>query len=447
MLKITLNDLSSFIELPGSNINNDLVIFNFSIDSRTIKKGDAYIAIEGEKFNGNNFVPDAIKNGASIVFTSNKEYLAPNVFYVKNGKEFLKKIAGFILKKINPKVIAITGSNGKTTTKEIIASILQQEYSEEELLITHGNFNNDIGLPLTILRLNEEHKIAILEMGMNHTGEIEELTRIAPPDIAVITNIGEAHIENFESKDEIAAAKKEILANISNKSFVILPRDDIYFEFLAKDISSTKITTFGMRNKSDISCNAKNNLITRYFLLDKFLDAKCNLIGNHNIMNIMAAIGVAQTLEISINSIKKGIESVKGMPGRLEMKYAINGAMIIDDSYNSNPSSMMAAIDVLASHSRLHKILIIGDMAELGEQSQKFHNDIIKYINNSGISYTLAIGAEMQQPITNNIQYGSWHNSKESLIKELRVVMKKDSALLVKGSRSMKMEEIINIII
>ena len=152
MIKITLNDLLSFIELPGSNVNNDLEIFNFSIDSRTIKKGDAYIAIEGKKFNGNNFVFDAIKNGASVVFTSNKEYLAPNVFYVKNGKEFLKKIAGFILNKINPKVIAITGSNGKTTTKEIIASILQQEYSEEELLITQGNFNNDIGLPLTILR-------------------------------------------------------------------------------------------------------------------------------------------------------------------------------------------------------------------------------------------------------------------------------------------------------
>ena len=447
MLKITLNDLSSFIELPGSNINNDLVIFNFSIDSRTIKKGDAYIAIEGEKFNGNNFVPDAIKNGASIVFTSNKEYLAPNVFYVKNGKEFLKKIAGFILKKINPKVIAITGSNGKTTTKEIIASILQQEYSEEELLITHGNFNNDIGLPLTILRLNEEHKIAILEMGMNHKGEIEELTRIAPPDIAVITNIGEAHIENFASKDEIAEAKKEILANISNNSFVILPRDDIYFEFLAKDISSTKITTFGKSNKSDISCDTKNNLITRYFLSDKFLDAKCSLIGNHNIMNIMAAIGVAQTLKMSINSIKKGIESVRGISGRLELKYAKNGATIIDDSYNSNPSSMMAAIDVLAAHSNPHKILVIGDMAELGEQSQRLHIDVIEYINKSCISCTLAIGDNLQKPITNYIEYGSWYNSKKDIIKELGAVMREDSVLLIKGSRSMKMEEIINKII
>ena len=447
MIKITLNDLSSFLELPASNLNYDLPILDFSIDSRTIKKGDAYIAIEGKKYNGNNFVLDAIKNGAAIAFTSKKEYLAPNIFYVKDGKEFLKKIAGFIIKTINPKVIAVTGSNGKTTTKEITASILQQEYSEKELLIAQGNFNNDIGLPLTILRLNESHKIAILEMGMNHKGEIEDLTRIAPPHIAVITNIGEAHIENFESKDGIAEAKKEILANISKNSFVILPRDDKYFEFLAADLLSTNIITFGKSKESDIRFTTKDNLITRYFLLDKFLDAKCSMIGDHNIMNIMASIGVAKALKISTNLIKNGIESFKGVPGRLEFKYAKNGATIIDDSYNSNPSSMMAAIDVLASQTSSHKILVIGDMAELGEQSQRLHSDIIKYINDSGISHTFAIGGCMKQPITNNIEYGSWYNSKNDLIKDLSALLRKDSVVLIKGSRSMKMEEIINIII
>ena len=447
MIKITLNDLSSFLELPVGDINYDLPILNFSIDSRTIKKGDAYIAIEGEKYNGNNFVHDAIKNGATIAFTSSKEYLAPNIFYVKDGKEFLKKIAGFILKIINPKVIAVTGSNGKTTTKEITASILQQEYSQKELLIAQGNFNNDIGLPLTILRLNEGHKIAILEMGMNHKGEIEDLTRITPPDIAVITNIGEAHIENFESRDGIAAAKKEILANISKNSFVILPKDDKYFEFLSTDLMTLNIITFGKSNEADISCTSKNNLITRYFLLDKFFDAKSSMIGDHNIMNIMAAIGVAQALKIPIDSIKKGIESFKGVAGRLEVKHAKNGAIIIDDSYNSNPSSMIAAIDVLASHTSSHKLLVIGDMAELGEQSQRLHNDIIKYINDSSISHTFAIGDCMKEPVTNNIKYGSWYNSKNNLIKELRALMKEDTVVLFKGSRLMKMEEIIHIII
>ena len=447
MIKITLNDLSSFLELPASNLNYDLPILDFSIDSRTIKKGDAYIAIEGKKYNGNNFVLDAIKNGAAIAFTSKKEYLAPNIFYVKDGKEFLKKIAGFIMKTINPKVIAVTGSNGKTTTKEITASILQQEYSQKELLIAQGNFNNDIGLPLTILRLNEGHKIAILEMGMNHKGEIEDLTKIAPPDIAVITNIGEAHIENFDSKDGIAAAKKEILANISKNSFVILPRDDKYFKFLATGLLSTNIITFGKSKESDIRCATKDNLITRYFLLDKFLDAKCSMIGDHNIMNIMASIGVAQALKISTNLIKKGIESFKGVPGRLELKYAKNGATIIDDSYNSNPSSMMAAIDVLASHTNSHKILVIGDMSELGEQSQRLHSDIIKYINDLGITHTFAIGGCMKQPIKNNIEYGSWYNSKNDLIKDLRALLRKDSVVLIKGSRLMKMEEIINIIV
>ena len=351
------------------------------------------------------------------------------------------------MKIINPKVIAVTGSNGKTTTKEIIASILQQEYSEKELLIAQGNFNNDIGLPLTILRLNESHKITVLEMGMNHKGEIEDLTRITPPDVAVITNIGDAHIENFESKDGIAAAKKEILTNISKKSFVILPRDDKYFEFLVTDLLSANIITFGKSNEADIRCATKDNLITRYFLLDKFLDAKCSMIGDHNIMNIMAAIGVAQALKISINSIKNGIESFKGVAGRLELKYAKNGATIIDDSYNSNPSSMIAAIDVLASHTNSHKLLVIGDMAELGKQSQRLHSDIIKYINDSDISHTFAIGDCMKQPITNNIKYGSWYNSKNDLIKELRALMREDSVVLFKGSRLMKMEEIIHIII
>ncbi len=449
MIPILIKDLFSIAEESFHNkqINENTVIPNFCIDSRIIKKGDAYIAIIGKQFDGNDFIDEAIKKGASIAFTSNPNLIASNVFYVNDGKDFLKQIAKFIIKKIKPTIIGITGSNGKTTTKEIIASIFQQNFSTSELLVSQGNFNNDIGLPLTILRLKITHKIVILEMGMNHAGEINELTKIAAPNIAAITNIGEAHIENFKSKDGIASAKKEILNNISNKGTAILPYDDFYFDFLVKDLLDIKITTFGIDKKSDIWCEETNDSITSYHVFDQTFTAQCKLIGNHNKMNILAAIGVASSMNVPITSIKKGIESIQPVPGRLTKIFSRNGALIIDDSYNANPSSMKAAIDVLTKENSNSKILVIGDMGELGTQSQIFHDDIIHYINNSNINFTFAIGHKMELSMMNIMKNGKWYPSKEMLIDALSDKICKDSVVLVKGSRFMKMEEIIKEII
>jgi|TARA_B110000503_G_scaffold73107_1_gene112971 UDP-N-acetylmuramoyl-tripeptide--D-alanyl-D-alanine ligase len=446
MISLTLRDLASIAELSfnSSMINEGMIISSFSIDSRTLKKGDAYIAIEGTQFDGNNFIQEAIDKGASMAFTSNAKLLSPKIFYIHDGKNFLKKIASFILKKINPKVIAITGSNGKTTTKEIIAAIFRQELCEDQFLVSAGNFNNDIGLPLTILRLNENHKIVILEMGMNHAGEIEELTKIAPPDIAVITNIGEAHIQNFNSKDGIASAKKEILCNISINGSAIIPRDDDYYSYLIKGLSALKVTTFGMADNSDIYCNIQNDLTMRYYILGETFDASCKLIGDHNISNMLAAIAVASCMNVPINSIKKGIESMQPVQGRLEVKRSKNGATIIDDTYNANPSSMKAAIDTLSKFKSQQKIIVLGDMGELGSQSNEFHDDVISYINSSNIHFTLAIGENMKASMTKSIKQGKWYESKEDLLDSLSKLMNEDSVILVKGSRFMKMEEIIN---
>jgi len=316
---------------------------------------------------------------------------------------------------------------------------------KDKLLFTSGNFNNEIGLPLTLLNLKGTHSHVVLELGMNHAGEIAELTKIAKPQIALITNIGEAHIQNFKSKDNIAEAKKEILDYSNQLEICILPRDDDYYQFLAKDLRNLKKITFGFAKGATINCEILNDQKIKICIPNENFEVKINLLGKHNIKNILAACACSYALGIPIKAMKKGIEEIKPFPGRLEIMNS-NKAVIINDTYNSNPTSMRQAIDVLASMKGT-KILVIGDMAELGNDTNQYHKELGSYIKASQIDFTLAVGRHTKITMQQLGKNEYWFDSKESLLSKLMKIIDAKSNVLVKGSRFMKMEEVVDKII
>jgi len=427
-------------KIKQKQLEEDEEVFGFSIDSRTLRKNEIFIAIQGENFDGSNYIDVAIKKGSSWIITSSKNHKSNRCIYVKNTKETLCKIASYLVGEVSPKIIAITGSNGKTTTKEMVANILYQHYPKNEILVTKGNLNNDIGLPLTLFNLKKNHTIVVLEMGMNHQDEITKLCKIAPPDIAVITNIGEAHLENFSSKNGIAKAKKEILLGAKKNGIAILPRDDVYFNYLKSDCLYLRCISFGINKNSNIRLDLSSKVLT---VDEEKINIESSLLGKENLMNMAAAVSVANALELPTETIIKGMKTIDSIEGRLEVKITASNIKIIDDTYNSNPSSMMMAIDVL-NQFKQKKILIVGDMAELGPLSKKYHTDIGHYILEKNIDLVMGIGNMTKYLIDVLGTKGLWYPSKEDLLNETNKILKKDTVVLVKGSRFMRMEQIVD---
>ena len=424
----------------------EFLISTITIDSRTSKKADLYIAIEGKNYDGNQFTKEALNNGAKFAIISDPKFQSDKTILVDSGELALAKIALYLREQINPKVIAITGSNGKTSTKEILVSIMNNFLNQNQLLFTEGNLNNEIGLPLTLLKLKHTHTHSVLELGMNHSGEIARLTKISKPNIGLITNIGEAHIQNFKSKDNIAEAKKELLNNSDQLETSILPRDDAYYKFLAKGKNNLNKITFGFTKEATINCKVLTRQKITISTPKENFDVKINLLGRHNISNILAACACSYALGIPTNIIKEGIEAAKPFPGRLEIIDSISEAIIINDSYNANPSSMREAVDVLASM-KGKKILVIGDMAELGNNTDKYHRELGEYIKKSQIDFTLAIGSHTKITMQQLDKNEFWFDSKEALLSKLLKIIDSKSIILVKGSRFMRMEELISKII
>ena len=412
-----------------------------SINSKKIKKDDIFIAIKGLNFDGHDYINEAFKNGAIAAIISDEEKISKNTILVNDTKKSLADISSLFLMKFKPFVIGITGSNGKTTTKELIKSILDSNYGTNKILATQANYNNDIGLPLTIFNLNSEHSHIVLEMGMNHPKEISYLANIAPPNFAVITNIGEAHIENFKNKEAIANEKKDILRNLQANGIAILPKDSEFFNFLVKDLKNVKVLSFGMGRDADVSCEFLNHKKILIKTPKYDLEIKSKLLGHNNISNILAAVTCAYQLKINPTKIKEGIENITPIPSRLELKEGKKRAAIIDDTYNANPSSFLSAIEVLNEFPG-KKILVIGDMAELGENSRIYHQELSRTIKETKIDITLGLGKYTKEIITLLGRNNTWFRSKDDLVKHLYSCMK-GSTVLVKGSRSMKMEEVV----
>ncbi len=429
--------------LNGRMIGEDVLVQSVGTDSRNIVKNQLFIGIKGDNFDGNSYALDAIKQGAAAVLLSDANTQASPAVVVQDTRLALGQLAKHWREKFKIPLVAVTGSNGKTTVKEMIAAILAA--ANETVLATQGNLNNDIGLPLTLLKIRTEHTVAVIEMGMNHLGEIDYLTRLAKPSIAVINNAGTAHIGEVGSRDNIAKAKGEIYAGLTDDGIAVINADDDYSGYWQSLNEGKKIITFGLNKTADVSATfAEKDDLTEVHLTTPSGSVIFNLalMGKHNISNALAASACAVALGISNKNIAIGLSNMQAVKGRLQRKAGFNNAVLIDDTYNANPDSMKAAIDVLATHK--NSIFVMGDMAELGENAPQMHADIGLYAKQKGIEQLVAFGDLSVQA---SLAFGSnaQHFDRiENLVSALKVQMKQGVTVLVKGSRFMQMERVVS---
>ena len=433
---------------------------NYSKDTRTIKKGDTYIGIKGEKFDGSSFWKDALNNGAETVIINNikleeiEEYEKQNknIIQVEDTIKAIGEMASYKMKiqkeKYNLKVVGVTGSVGKTSTKDIIANVLSKKY---KVLKTEGNNNNHIGLPLTILRLQNE-EIAVIEMGMNHLGEISYLTKIAKPDIAVITNIGTSHIGNLGSRENILKAKLEILEGMDKKKIVINNDNDLLNKWYLENKNNIEIHTFGIKNNSEFKAeNIKLKENSSEFICEnknEKMSIEVPVGGEHFILNALCGLTVGKLLNLNNEEIKNGIKDFKLTAKRMEINHLKNNITIINDSYNASYESMKASISNLKNMNGERKIAVLGDMFELGDFSEKLHRGVGTEIYKNKIDKLYLIGnyskfigeeAEKEGYKKENIFY---FENKDELFNNLKNNLKSGDIVLIKASNGMKLFEI-----
>ncbi len=453
MLKFKVKDILDVTNgiLISGDINTD--ILNISTDSRKIKDGDLFIPIVGEKFDGHEFIHNSYNLGAVASLTQRSEVSNGNNVLIKvdDTLKALRDIAIWYRSKFNIPFIAVTGSVGKTSTKDMVATVLSQE---RNTLKTQGNFNNEIGLPLTIFRLDSSHEAAVIEMGMSGFGEISRLTSIVQPNIALITNIGLSHIEKLGSRQNILKAKMEIIEGLQKDGTLVLNGDD-HLLFGMKDLLEFKTVFYGMEEGMDyqaynIKSMGENGTYFEITIRNEEYKIHIPVPGIHNVYNSLAAIAVGNELKISMEQIIKGISQFTADKMRLNVMSA-KGLKIINDTYNASPSSMKAAIDVLKEiGAGKRKIAVLGDMLEMGEWAGKAHIEIGEYLIAQNIDYIFTVGehgrniAKGAQNSTTNINSILAFDNNDEVITVLKDFIKENDIILVKGSRGMKMEEIVN---
>ena len=442
-------------ELISGNL--DFICTNFSKDTRTIQKGDTYIAIKGEKFDGNLFWKQALEKGADCVIASDfqyeekdlEEFKDKTILKVKDTLEALYEIAKLKRSFYQIPVIAITGSVGKTSTKDIVASVVSQKY---KTLKTVGNNNNNIGLPFTILRLQEEEAM-VLEMGMNHFGEISLLTSIAKPNICIITNIGTSHIGNLGSRENILKAKLEILEGTDNPTIIINNDNDLLHNWQEENKNKRNIHTYGIHvpsdlNASDIILKENSSEFTCYDDKEN-IKIKVPVGGEHFILNSLCAVSVGKVLGIETDKIKKGIEEFELTKKRMDITELKNGIKIINDAYNASLESMQASLKYLSEFKDNRKIAVLGDMLELGDYSQKLHERVGEEVHQNKIDILMCSGEKAENIVRRAKEIGMqekniyYFKSKEEMTNKLKEIMKQGDIILLKASNGMRFFDIV----
>lgn len=438
--------------LQASHIGGDAWCTGVSTDSRVVSQGDLFVALTGEKFDGNRFVGDAARQGAVAAMVSRHPLSSdapssiPSIM-VNDTRWGLGALAAHWRSRFTMPLVAITGSNGKTTVKEMVAAILQQadQGAGGSVLATTGNLNNDIGVPRMLLQLREHHTCAVIEMGMNHAGEIAGLSQMAKPDVAVITNAGPAHLEGLGSLDAVARAKGEIFEGLGEQGVAVINADDAFAPLWRQLAGRRRIVGFGLDNPAQISGHCRLHPFgskLRLDLPDGAKEVTLQVPGEHNARNALAAAAVAVALGVSGTVIAAGLSGFTGVSGRLQKKPCLNDAILIDDTYNANPASMRAALAVLAGMPG-KKILVLGDMGELGAGAVDLHAHIGKEARLAGIDSLFAMG-QLSAHAVQEFGAGARHFEEIGpLLDALREVLAADVALLVKGSRFMQMERVV----
>ncbi len=420
-----------------------------STDSRSVKRAELFLALKGPNFDGSDFIEGAFKKGAiGAIVTTRPLFIKDSekiMIVVKDTTRALEDIALYHRRNFKIPVIAVTGSNGKTTVKDMIWSLVSADY---DVLKNEGTKNNHIGLPQTLLKLKRCHELCVLELGTNHRGEIRNLARVARPTVAVITNIGPSHLEFLGDLNGVYEAKKEIFEFLDRKKgLAVLNGDD---EFLSKiKGKSFKIVRFGFGDSNDFRAEVvsieKDNL---KFVVNGKWEFELNLLGVHNIYNALAAIAVASKFGVSYRSMKNILSQYRPPEMRLSLA-TINGVRVINDSYNSNPMSMNSALETIKYYPAKARWVVSGDMLELGEQSVHFHRMAGRAIAESGANGLVAFGKLSRHTVSQAIASGMsenriWHcSTHDEVATILRRITKKGDVVLLKGSRGMKMEEVL----
>lgn len=453
MLKATLETIAKIV---GGNLvtisMKDKVVEGVSTDTRDIKVQNLFIPLVGEKFDGHNFVFDAIQKGAVATLWDKKHptpYLDAGIIIVDDTLKAYQKLANSYLSATGAKVIGITGSNGKTGTKDILASILEEKFRVHK---TAKNLNNDIGLPKTIMEMDLDDEAIVLEMGMDNFGDIRTLTNIAKPDIAVITNIGDSHLQELGTKENIARAKFEILEGLKPDGvFIFNNDDDILREVIKEFTISQKVIKIGTREDSDVIIRPiRSDEEGSSFSIGEYAYS-IPFIGKHQIYNVSVAIAIAGLMGMNYADIVRGLAKVKLTGMRMELMH-LPSFDILNDCYKSNPQSLTSCIETVYSmRGYKNKILILSDMLELGENERKLHFAVGEKIDRNKIDYVICIG-DLAKEIYNgangnfNVNNLFHFDTNEEVVKKVKEILSQDTLIMVKGSRGMKLEKIIDML-
>ncbi len=440
--------------LDARMVGGDVRFRAVSSDSRKIAAGDLFVALRGESFDGYEFAAKALQDGAVAAVVNADSYEAnpsalstqSSVLVVEDTRLALGRLAAYWRRKFEVPLVGITGSNGKTTVKEMLASILRTAAgSDDAVLATKGNLNNDIGMPLTLLQLNARHRYAVIEMGMNHPGEIDYLTRIACPDVALVNNASGAHLEGLGSVEAVAQAKGEIFAGLDDHGTAMINADDPHAPLWRGLAGTRQLLEFGLGGDADISGAWRpqdGGLHLDVQTPQGRFSVQLQVPGEHNARNALAATAAAIALNVPLDTIAEGLKRFGGVAGRLQRKAGRNGAMLIDDTYNANPASMRAAISVLAQAGG-KRVFVLGDMGELGEGAAAFHAEIGGEAKRAGIEKLYALGELSREAVREFGDGARGFERIEELLAELDKELDADVTVLVKGSRFMKMERVV----
>ncbi|MEA5098428.1 MAG: UDP-N-acetylmuramoyl-tripeptide--D-alanyl-D-alanine ligase [Burkholderiaceae bacterium] len=435
--------------IAGSRRAGDAAFSGISTDSRNVQPGNLFVALRGERFDAHDFLNDVVSHGAAAVVV---ERIPPGLqvpaLVVPDTREALGEIARHWRRQFVLPVIGVTGSNGKTTVKEMIASILRQTFGEEQCLATSGNLNNDIGVPLTLLRLNGQHRAAVVEMGMNHVGEIAQLASIAQPTVGLVNNAQREHQEFMHSVEAVARENGAVLTTLPAGGVAVFPVDDDFtpvWRELAASGGKRRVVSFGLCAEADVRGDYQLNDFGSEVMLHIGGDSreiKLQAAGLHNVRNALAAAACCHAIGIGPEKIALGLTAFAPVNGRMQRKLAKNGVTVIDDTYNANPDSVRAAIDVLA-RAAAPRLLVLGDMGEVGQEGQKFHEEIGAYARQAGIERFFALG-DLARDAASAFGMNAVHfNDLDELMRALQAMLPSGATVLVKGSRFMQMERVV----
>ncbi|MCX7553880.1 UDP-N-acetylmuramoyl-tripeptide--D-alanyl-D-alanine ligase [Marinicella sp. S1101] len=443
MIQMNLHQISAVV--GGNMVGKEARIQGVTTDSRGDCQGKLFVALKGEFFDGEAYCQQAVDKGAAAVLVANAVEVDVPQLIVKDTLVALQAMSTAWVMQTGVKVIGITGSNGKTTVKNMLHAVLSQKY---QCYATAGNFNNEIGVPLSLLSISTDDQVAVIEMGAAKIGDVAALTEIIKPDIAIITNIGDAHVGRFGGVDNIAKGKAEIYQALDQNGKGVVNADCAYADDFKEKIRGS-IITFGQSSDADfrlVETTDGYQVLTRR---GESIDMNLPLLGLHNFMNATAVLAIGLSMRLTVTEVLSGLREFQGESGRLEVHDTEKGMRVIDDSYNANPTSVKAAIDVLIQEKQ-PTTLVLGDMLELGEEAQQLHSEVGHYAAKAGVNLLLAVGEyapDVQSGCTHQQGQCQVYQNVTDLLSDIEQKIPAEGTVLVKGSRSMRLERVVKKIV